>query len=412
MWQKIFSKKMLICFLMGYGSGLPLLLTMSTLQAWFKDEQISLVNIGLITLIGLPYSWKFVWAPLFDRFNLPVLGRRRGWLLGTQLLLVLSIFSMGLFNPQTHLVPLIIVAILVAFFSASQDIVIDAFRREYLEDEELGLGSTMYVYGYRIAMILSSSGALILADQISWNRVYFIMSLAMLPAMLTTLWVKEPTNNETRPVNFKEAVVDPFVEFFNRQGSIVILLFILFYKLGDTMASAMTMPFYLDIGFTKTEIGVVAKGTGLAANLIGMAVGGALTIRLGIAKCLYIFGFFQALSTGFFAILVHTGAHMGWLSFVIGFENFSGGTGTAAFLAYMATQTNKKFTATQYALLTSLIGVPRTILSAPTGYLAEVWGWWFFFIFCALIAIPGMLLLFKIVPWSSDTLGKGNPYTE
>lgn len=391
---------MLVCFLMGYASGLPLLLTMSTLQAWLKDSSVSLVNIGLITLVGMPYSWKFVWAPLFDRFGFVILGRRRGWLMATQILLSLSIFSMGLFNPQSHLTGLIIVAVLVAFFSASQDIVIDAFRREYLEDEELGLGSTLYVYGYRIAMILSSSGALILADQISWRSVYFIMALAMIPAMLTTLWVEEPSVTEQAPSSFKEAVIDPFSEFFSRHGSLLILLFILFYKLGDTMASAMTMPFYQDIGFTKTQIGVVAKGSGLASNLIGMAVGGALTLRLGISKCLYIFGFLQAISTACFSILVSTGPHLGWLSFIIGFENFTGGTGTAAFLAYMATQTNKKFTATQYALLTSLIGIPRTILSAPTGYLAELWGWWFFFIFCTLIAIPGMILLFKIVPWS------------
>lgn len=388
---------------MGYASGLPLLLTMSTLQAWLKDAQISLVNIGLITLVGMPYSWKFVWAPLFDRFGFKFLGRRRGWLMMTQLLLVLSIFSMGLFNPTDQLSVLIFVAVLVAFFSASQDIVIDAFRREYLTDEELGLGSTLYVYGYRIAMILSSSGALILADQISWKTVYFIMALAMLPAILTTLWVEEPQVEERSPESFKEAVIDPFAEFFGRNGSILILLFILFYKLGDTMASAMTMPFYLDIGFTKTEVGVVAKGSGLAANLIGMAVGGAMTLRLGISKCLYIFGFLQAISTACFSLLVSIGPHLGWLSFIIGFENFTGGTGTAAFLAYMATQTNKKFTATQYALLTSLIGIPRTILSAPTGYLAEIWGWGFFFIFCTLIAIPGIILLFKIVPWSEKT---------
>jgi PAT family beta-lactamase induction signal transducer AmpG len=410
MLTKIFSRKMLVCFLMGYGSGLPLLLTMSTLQAWLKDEQVSLVNIGLITLIGMPYSWKFIWAPIFDRFSLPMLGRRRGWLLASQLLLTASIFSMGLFNPNDHLVPLIIVAILVAFFSASQDIVIDAFRREYLHDEELGLGSSMYVYGYRIAMILSSSGALILADQINWGRVYFVMSLAMLPAMLTTFWAKEPEVTEKSPTNFKEAVIDPFSEFFSRHGSILILLFILLYKLGDTMASAMTMPFYLEIGFSKTEIGVVAKGTGLAANLIGMAIGGAMTLRWGIGKCLYIFGVLQALSTAFFSLLVNTGPDLGWLSFVIGFENFSGGTGTAAFIAYMATQTNKKFTATQYALLTSLIGIPRTILSAPTGYLAETWGWSFFFIFCALIAIPGMILLFKLVPWGSSMDSNSKKY--
>lgn len=402
MLKMIFSKKMFICLLMGFAGGMPLLLTMSTLQAWMKDQNVSLEQIGLITLVGNPYALKFIWAPIFDRFTLPFLGRRRGWMFVLQILLAVFIAMMGLFNPSVQLLPLAIVALLVAFLSACQDIVIDAFRREYLLDDELAMGSTMYVYGYRIAMVVASSGALILADYIAWKYVYVIMGLCMLPATLTTLWAPEPEITERPPTNFKETVIDPFIEFFKRDGAILILTFILLYKVGDTMASAMTMPFYLDIGFTKTEIGVVAKGAGLVAILIGMAMGGVLTIRLGIAKSLYVFGVFQAVSTAGFAILARVGTSIPWLTAVIGFENFTGGMGTAAYMAYMATQTNKKFTATQYALLTSLMGVPRTLLASPTGYMAKFMGWEAFFIFCALIAIPGMLILFKLVPWNSQ----------
>lgn len=401
MLHEVFSKKMLICFLTGYSAGLPLLITLSLLQAWMKDMQVDLTKIGLITLVGNPYSLKFLWAPVFDRFALPFLGRRRGWLLITQLLLIASIALLGMFNPKSAIWTVSVVALMVAFFSASQDIVIDAFRREYLDDDELAFGSTLYVYGYRIGMLVVSSGGLILADFMPWKMVFMVMGLCMLPGVLTTLWAPEPQLTEAVPTNFKETVLDPFIEFFKRDGALLILGFILLYKVGDTMASAMTMPFYLDIGFTKTEVGVVAKGAGLFAILIGMGIGGVLTLRFGIVKSLYIFGVLQSVSTAGFAVLAKVGHGLPLLSAVIGFENFTGGMGTAAYMAYMATQTNKKFTATQYALLTSLMGVPRTILSAPTGYMAKSMGWAPFFTFCALIAVPGMFLLWKLAPWST-----------
>ena len=390
---------MLICFLMGYASGLPLLLTLSTLQAWMKDENIDLGKIGLIALVGMPYSWKFVWAPVFDRFVLPFLGRRRGWLFCVQVLLALSIASMGLFSLPGQLGAVALAACLTAFFSASQDTVVDSYRREYLSDQELGLGSSLYIYGYRMAMLMSGAGALFLADHLPWSYVYGIMGACMLPAILTTLWAPEPHVTETPPSNFKQAVVEPFVEFFKREKALLILAFILFYKAGDSMASNMTLPFYLELGFSKSEVAAVSKIFGLWAILGGTFLGGVLLLRFGITKCLYLFGLLQAVSTAGFAFLSYVGHSIPWLTGVIAFENISGGMGTAAFTAYMATQTNKRFTATQYALLTSVMGVPRIFLAAPTGYMAEFMGWPAFFIACTLIALPGMVFLFFLLPW-------------
>ncbi len=390
---------MLVCFLMGYASGLPLLLTLSTLQAWMKDENIDLGSIGLIALVGMPYSWKFLWAPLFDRFALPWLGRRRGWLLCAQILLAASIAGMGLFDLKEQLIIVAAAACLTAFFSASQDTLVDSYRREYLSDQELGLGSSLYIYGYRMAMLISGAGALFLADHLPWKYVYSIMGACMLPGVLATLWAPEPTVTETPPRNFQEAVIGPFVEFFKRDKALLILAFILFYKAGDSMASHMTLPFYLELGFSKSQIAAVGKIFGLWAILAGTFLGGLALLRWGIPRCLYLFGLVQAVSTAGFALLYAVGPSIPWLAGVIAFENISGGMGTAAYTAYMATQTNKKFTATQYALLTSMMGIPRIFLAAPTGYMATWMGWPTFFITCALIALPGMICLFLLLPW-------------
>lgn len=387
---------MMITFVMGFSSGLPLLLTLSTLQAWMKDLNVDLGKIGLITLAGLPYSWKFLWAPLFDRFTPRFLGRRRGWLLLSQIALAISIAAMGIFDPAQNLLKLSFVALLVAFFSASQDIIIDSYRREHLPDQELGLGSSVYVYGYRTAMLLSGAGSLILADYISWRLVYLIMGACMFVPIIVTLWCPEPEVTEKPPFNFKESVVDPFVEFFKRHGAWTILLFILLYKLGDAMASAMTMPFYQEMGFTKTDIGAVTKIFGFWATIVGSFIGGLLIIRLEISRSLFIFGILQSISTAGFALLAHLGPSLIGLSSVILVENVTGGMGTAAFMAFMASQTNKKFTATQYALFSSLMGMPRNLLSSPTGYMAQALGWGPFFIFCTLIAIPGIWLVKRL----------------
>lgn len=404
----ILSGYMLVAMVMGFACGLPLLLTITVLQAWMKEEGVDLTVIGLMALVGLPYTVKFLWAPLFDRFTLPFLGRRRGWLLIAQIALTLSIAGLGFSDPVNAPWVLAFAAFLVTFFSASQDIVVDAYRREDLSDEELGLGSSMYVNGYRMGMLLASGGGLIMADYMPFSMVYLIMSACMLPGILTTLLAREPEVSAGTPRTMKHAVFDPLVDYFTRNGALWMLAFILMYKIGDTMASAMTTPFYLDIGFSKTEIGTVVKLFGFWATVIGALTGGVIMLRMGINRALWIFGFLQAISTAGFAVLARIGYNIPALSAVIGFENLSSGMGTAAYMAFMASITNKKFTATQYALLTSLMGVPRVMASAPTGFFAKHMGWETFFILCALIAIPGMLLLLKFAPWNQEkTAEKG-----
>ena len=404
MLKVILSGRMLVALLMGFSCGLPLLLTITVLQAWMKEEGVDLTVIGMMALVGLPYTVKFIWAPFLDRFTLPFLGRRRGWLLIAQVALIFSIAGLGFTDPLNNPWAVAFAAFLVTFFSASQDIVVDAYRREDLADKELGLGSSLYVNGYRVGMLLASGGGLIMADYMPFSMVYLIMASCILPGIITTLLAPEPKTHAGTPKTMKDAVIDPLVEYFSRQGALWILAFILFYKIGDTMAGAMTTPFYLDIGFTKTEIGAVVKLFGFWATIAGALIGGVLMLRLGINRSLWLFGFLQAISTACFAILARIGHSIPALSGVIAFENLSSGMGTAAYMALMASITNKKFTATQYALLTSLMGVPRVLASAPTGFLAKNLGWESFFIACTLIAIPGMLLLLKFAPWNSKNV--------
>ena len=394
---------MLVALLMGFSCGLPLLLTITVLQAWMKEEGVDLTVIGMMALVGLPYTLKFLWAPVLDRFTLPFLGRRRGWLLVAQVALMFSISGLGFTDPGKSPWMVAFIAFLVTFFSASQDIVVDAYRREDLPDEELGLGASLYVNGYRVGMLLASGGGLIMADHMPFSMVYLVMAACMLPGVLTTLLAPEPDIHDSAPKTIKEAVVLPLIEYFNRQGALWILAFILLYKIGDTMASAITIPFYLDIGFSKTQIGTVVKLFGFWATVGGTLIGGVMMLRLKINRSLWIFGILQAISTAGFAILARIGNSLFALSAVITFENFSSGMGTAAFVAFMASITNKRFTATQYALLSSLMGVPRVIASAPTGFLVKHLGWETFFIVCTLIAVPGLLLLLKFAPWSQQT---------
>lgn len=391
---------MLVALLMGFASGLPLMLTGSVLQAWMTREGVDLGVIGLYALVGLPYTLKFLWAPLVDRFTLRWLGRRRGWLLTAQLSLMLATAALGFVNPLAQPWLVAGVAVLVTFFSASQDIVVDAYRREDLSDEELGLGSSLYIGGYRTGMLLAGGGGLILADHMRFQSIYLLMAGVMLIGVLTTLFAREPEAAAGVPRTLREAVIAPFVDYFQRPEALWILVFILLYKIGDTMASAMTTPFYLGLGFTTTEIGTVVKFFGTGAVVAGGLIGGMLMLRLGINRALWLFGILQAVSTAGFAWLALVGHSLAGLAGVIAFENLSGGMGTAAYIAYMAQLTNKKFTATQYALLSSLMGVPRVVAAAPTGYLVEGLGWVGFFLFCALAALPGLWLLRRIAPWT------------
>ncbi|HDH34192.1 MAG TPA: MFS transporter [Nitrospirae bacterium] len=399
MFKIIFSRRMIVAFIMGFACGLPLLLTITVLQAWMKEEGVDLTIIGLFALVGLPYTLKFLWAPFLDRFIPPFLGRRRGWMLIAQIFLMVSIGGLAMTSPADNPWIVAVAAMLVTFFSASQDIVVDAYRREDLRDEELGLGSSFYINGYRLGMLLASGGGLIMADFMSFKAVYLIMAACMLPGIITTLFTPEPVITGGTPASMREAVFDPLIEYFSRNGALWMLAFILFYKVGDTMASAMTIPFYLDIGFSKTEIGAVVKLFGFWATIAGGLIGGVTMLRMGINRSLWVFGFLQAISTAGFALLAWTGYNLPLLAGVIAFENLSAGMGTAAYVAFMASITDKRFTATQYALLSSLMGIPRVIASAPTGFLAKHMGWMGFFIACTLIAIPGMLLLLKFAPW-------------
>ncbi len=399
---------MLVALLMGFSCGLPLLLTLGVLQAWMKEEGVDLTWVGMITLVQSPYSWKFLWSPVLDRFTPPWLGRRRGWLLIAQLALMVSIAALGGSDPVAHPGWMVASALLVAFFSATQDIVVDAYRREDLPDEELGLGSSLYVYGYRIGMWAASGGGLILADHLSFSQVYLIMALGLIPGVATTLLTAEPQVVSSPPRSLREAIWEPLADFFRRDGAGSILAFILLYKIGDTMAAAITTPFYLELGFSKSEIGTVVKLFGSWATIAGAVGGGVLMLRLGIHRSLWVFGLLQAVSTAGFAVLARIGGNLAALSGVIAFESITGGMGTSAFVAFMASLTNKKFTATQYALLTSIMGLPRVLASAPTGLAAKHLGWEWFFILCTLGAIPGLMVLARFAPWQARRPAPGD----
>jgi PAT family beta-lactamase induction signal transducer AmpG len=406
----LFNRRMLICIFTGFSSGLPLYILISLLPAWLRSESVDLKAIGLFSLIGLPFTWKFVWAPFFDRFS-PPLGRRRGWLLLTQVALLVSLPLFGQFDTQLDLWTIAGLAAAVAFFSASQDIVLDAYRRELLPDVELGLGNAIHVNAYKIAGLVPGSLSLVLADHMAWNSVFLITALFMLPGLAMTLMVSEPELAHGRPRSLREAVVEPFHEFITRNGwqsAALVLAFIFFYKLGDSMATALATPFYLDMGYSKTEIGLVAKNAGLWPSVIGGLLGGVWMLRLGINRALWVFGVLQMIAILGFAWLAAQGpfvapgaAELFWLALVIGIEAFGVGLGTTAFVAFIAHTTHPQYTATQFALFTSLMAVPRTFVNATTGYLVDGMGWMAFFGLCFVLALPGMLLLFKVAPWQA-----------
>lgn len=392
---------MLICVFTGFSSGLPLYILISLLPAWLRSEGVNLKAIGLFALINLPFTWKFLWAPLFDRYT-PPLGRRRGWLVITQLFLLVSIPLFGFFKPAFDIWTIAYLATVVAFFSACQDIVLDAYRRELLIDNELGLGNAVHVNAYKVAGLVPGSLSLILADHMAWSSVFIITALFMLPGLVMTLVVSEPILKYGTPKTLRAAVVEPFKEFIGRNGvqsALMILSFIFLYKLGDSMATALATPFYLDMGYSKTEIGLIAKNAGLWPSVIGGLLGGVWMIKLGINRSLWIFGAVQMIAILGFAWLATASHNIPLLGLVIGVEAFGVGLGTAAFVAYIAHTTHPLYTATQFALFTSLAAVPRTFANAATGYMVETMGWFNFFILCFVLAVPGMLLLIKIAPW-------------
>ncbi|WP_299976767.1 AmpG family muropeptide MFS transporter [uncultured Pseudoteredinibacter sp.] len=398
----IFNRRMLTCVFTGMASGLPLYVLIQLVPLWLREEGVGLKEIGFFTLVTFPYTWKFIWAPLLDRYSLLPMGRRRSWLLVTQLGLMASIAALGYWQPVTDIKLIAAVCFLVAVLSATQDIAIDAFRREILPDEELGMGTSIHVQAYRISGLLPGGLSFILADHISWQQVFWVTGAYMVIGLLMTLFVKEAVSDAVRPKTLQEAVVNPFKDFVGRHGktgALLVLSFMCLYKFGDNLAVALSTPFYYDLGFTKTQVGLVAKNAGLWSSIVGALLGGIIMIRIGINKALWVFGVVQLVSILGFAVLAYVGANVWVLAGAIILEYLGVGLGTAAFSAYMARITNPLFAATQFALLSALASFPRTIASSLSGILVEHFGWVQFFIMCSLTAIPGMLLLFKVAPW-------------
>ncbi len=413
-WRAFLNSHMLICVFLGFTSGLPLFTLVYLVQAWLRSEGVNLKEIGLFALIQFPYTWKFLWAPLMDRY-IPRLpgwrpGRRRGWMLLTQLLVAAAIAALGFVSPRDSIWTVAALTTLVAFFGASSDIVIDAYRRELLRDTEQGLGNAVHVNAYKIAALIPGSLSLILSDHLPWDAVFAVTGAFMLPGILMTLVVREPAVQGVPPRNLRDAVVLPFREFIQRdgwRGALLVIAFIFLFKLGDTMATTLSTSFFLDIGFNKTQIGVIAKTTAFWASLAGGVIGGIWLVKIGIARGLWIFGVVQIVSTLGFAWLAKAGAQPILMAAVYGFETFATGLTLAAFTAYIASTTDPRYTATQFALFTSLASVPRTLASAASGFIVAQIGWFDYFLVCAALGIPGMLLLFKVAPWGGDAQDNG-----
>ncbi len=395
---------MVALLFLGFSSGLPLYLSSKTLQAWMTVEGVDLTAIGLFSLVALPYSLKFLWSPLLDRFVPPLLGRRRGWLVVTQVGLIFAIAAMALQNPSQSLQLLALNALLIAFFSATQDIATDAYRTDVLEEWEMGAGAAISVVGYRIALLVTGALALILADHLPWTTVYLWLSSLMAIGLIASFFAPEPARQVRPPESLAEAVRLPFSEFFQRLGlrrGAMILGFITLYKLGDSLAANMATPFLLQTGFTQTDIGAIQGGMGLFATIVGALLGGALLSRWGINRSLWIFGGLQAVSNLAYFVLAQLGKNYPFMVLTINIENFCAGLGTAAFIAFFMSLCNPRFSATQFALLSSLMAVSRDILVAPAGKIAEATGWPGFFLLSIAAAIPGLLLLPFFAPWNA-----------
>ena len=385
--------------LLSFSSGMPFYLTGRALQAWLTLEGVSLTAVGLFSLVGLPYSVKFLWSPILDRFAFSRLGRRRGWMALSQVLLLGAIASMAFGRPSTGIYFIAVLALVIAFLSATQDIAIDAYRTDVLERHEMGAGAGITALGYRIALILTGGGAFVLADYTSWPRVYLVMAAFMLVGLAASLRAPEPEDPGEAPATLADAVRAPFSEFWNRFGpgsAVLVLTFIAFFKLGDALITNMTTPFLLQTGFTQTEIGVVQGVVGLAATIVGVLAGGALLSQMGILRALWIFGLLQAGTNLLYMILAQAGHNYPLMTLTITVENFCSGLGTAAFLAFLMSLCNHNFSATQYALLSSLWAFTRDFGAAPAGGMAEIMGWPLFFLATFFAALPALALLLVI----------------
>ncbi|MWN04733.1 AmpG family muropeptide MFS transporter [Gilliamella sp. Pas-s95] len=411
--KTIFSTKMLICIFTGFASGLPFYLLLQLLPAWLESDGINIETIGAFSLTQIPYILKFVWSPFMDNISLFNLGRRRGWMLVSQIILIFSIAILGFFSPSLNIWLIATICFIIALFSATQDIALDAFRQELLLDRELGLGNSIHTNAYRVAGLVPGSLSLILSNTLPWNSVFIVTALFMLPAIIMTLLVKEPINRSPKNYHIEDIIIKPFNEFITRNGlktAILILTFIFLYKLGDSMATALATNFYLKMGYSRPDIGWVAKNASLWPSIFGGLMGGILMIKIGINRALWSFGIVQVISILGFAWLSIEGpftvigtSQKTLLAIVIGFESLGAGLGTAAFTAFIAKTTNPLYTATQFALFTSISSIPRTLINASTGIMVEYLGWTNFFCLCFILAIPGMLLLLKVAPWNSQS---------
>jgi PAT family beta-lactamase induction signal transducer AmpG len=415
---KVYREPRLLAVLfMGFSSGLPLPLTFATLSAWLFEAGVSRTAIGLFVLVGFSYNWKFVWAPAFDHIRLPALGRlgrRRSWALLIQALLLAAIWVMGQSDPARDLMTTALLAAVVAFLSASQDIVIDAYRIELLTPEEQAAGAAATQWGYRFGLLASGAGALYAAQHAGWSTAYTIMAALMLVGMATVLLTPEPRVTRTAPrrsvaATLRSAVVEPFADFMRRSGWVAVLVFIVLYKLGDAMAGTMANPFYLDLGFSKDEIAAISKIFGLVATLAGVAAGGALAARLGLLRALLLCGVLQMLSNLTYALQAAVGHEPMLLAATIFTENFTGGMGSAAFVAYLSNLCNTSFTATQYALFSSLAAVPTRFLSAPAGWIVDQTAWIPFFLITTAAALPGILMILWLTRRGGFRLGEAQP---
>jgi len=406
-WREILlNRKMVTCIFLGFTSGLPLYVLIQLVPAWLRSHEVDLATIGLFALVGLPYTCKFLWSPVMDRFKLPFLGRRRGWALITQFGLIFSIAALGQFDPSASLQAIVVTVCIISLCGASQDIVIDAYRRELLADDELGTGTSFFVNAYRLSSLVPGSLALILSDILPWSTVYWVTALFMLVGILTTFIIKEVSDDSLAPATLKEAVIEPFVEFFSRGGikaGLAILAFMFLYKLGDNLATALATPFYPDMGVSRTESGSSAKIAALWASITGGILGGVIMLKMSINRALWMFGFVQMFTIVGYVWLSTVGHDATVLFIVVSGEYLGVGLGAIALTAYMARETSKSFTATQFALFSSCIAVPRIVANASTGFIIEAVGYTQFFIICTLVAIPGMLLLFKVAPWNEKT---------
>jgi PAT family beta-lactamase induction signal transducer AmpG len=397
------SRRIAAVTLLGFASGLPLALTSGTLQAWMAVDGVNIRTIGIFALVGLPYTVKFLWSPIMDRFVPPLLGRRRGWMIITQLVLMLGIAIMAFNSPKQAPLLMAAFALTVAFSSASQDIVIDAYRTDVLREKERGAGAAVFVMGYRIAMLISGALALVLSDNIGWHSTYLLMAGLMTVGIISTFFGPEPEQKIIPPKSLQEAIWGPLKDYFSRRAAVLLLLLIILYKLGDAYAGTLTTAFLIKgVGFSPTDVGTINKGLGLISLIVGAMFGGALMARLGLFRSLLLFGVLQAVSNLSFMVLAWLGKNYGMLIFAVAFENLSGGMGTASFVALLMTMCNSRYSATQYALLSSLAALGRIFIAPTSGFIVASMGWASFFFITALAALPGLWLLWRMRDAISD----------